>query len=113
VPFGHNLIVTRPDTCVQKKAVCQAVGRSIAEATAFIKNKPDEALALLKKRFPTLDEKLIAAGFVELRKVTPSPPVPSRASIENSEIFNVGAGLLKPEEKLTSYDGLFTDEYVK
>jgi len=113
VPFGHNLIVTRPDTCVQKKAVCQAVGRSIAEATAFIKNKPDEALALLKKRFPTLDEKLIAAGFVELRKVTPSPPVPSRASIENSEIFNVGAGLLKPEEKLTSYDGLFTDEYAK
>ena len=113
VPFGHNLIVTKPETCAQKKAVCQAVGRSIAEATAFIKNKPDEALALLKKRFPTLDEKLIAAGFEELKKVTPSPPIASRASIENSEIFNVGAGLLKPEEKLTSYDGLFTDEYVK
>jgi ABC-type nitrate/sulfonate/bicarbonate transport system substrate-binding protein len=113
VPFGHNLIVTKPDTCAQKKAVCQAVGRSIAEATAFIKNTPDEAFALLKKRFPTLDDKLLAAGFEELKKVTPSPPAPTRAAIENAESFNVGAGLLKPEEKLTSYDGLFTDEYVR
>jgi ABC-type nitrate/sulfonate/bicarbonate transport system substrate-binding protein len=113
VPFGHNLIVTKPETCVQKKAVCQAVGRSIAEAAAFIKNKPEEAFALLKKRFPTLDEKLLAAGFEDLKKVTPSPPIASKAAIENAESFNVGAGFLKAEEKLTSYDGLFTDEYVK
>ena len=42
---------------------------------AFIKNKPDEAFAILKKRFPTLDEPLLKASFEELRKVTPSPPV--------------------------------------
>jgi ABC-type nitrate/sulfonate/bicarbonate transport system substrate-binding protein len=113
VPFGHNLIVTRQDTCVQRRQACEAVGRSIAEATAFIKTKPAEAFALLKKRFPTLDDKLMAAGFAELQKVTPSPPAPTRAAIENAETFNVDAGLLKPEEKLKSYDGLFTDQYVK
>ncbi|AMN39371.1 ABC transporter substrate-binding protein [Rhodoplanes sp. Z2-YC6860] len=113
IPFGHNLIVARQDTCVQKKALCQAVGQSIKDATAFIKDKPDEAFAVLKKRFPTLDEPLLKASFDELRKVTPSPPVVLKASIENSEIFNVDAGLLKPDEKLKSYDGLFTDEFVK
>ena len=113
VPFGHNLIVTRQDTCVQKRPLCVAVGRAIADATAFIKTQPAEALALLKKRFPTLDDKLLAAGFEELRKVTPSPPIPTRAAIENSETFNVDAGLLKPDEKLKSYDGIFTDEFVK
>ena len=55
----------------------------------------------------------MSAAFEELKKVTPSPPIPTRASIENSETFNVGAGLLKAEEKLKSYDGLFTDEFVK
>jgi len=113
IPFGHNLIVARQDTCVQKKPLCRAVGQSIKDATAFIKDKPDEAFAVLRKRFPTLDEPLLKASFEELRKVTPSPPVVQKAAIENSEIFNVDAGLLKADEKLKSYDSLFTDEFVK
>jgi ABC-type nitrate/sulfonate/bicarbonate transport system substrate-binding protein len=113
VPFGHNLIVTRQETCEKRKALCLAVGQSIKEATAFIKTKPAEAFALLKKRFPTLDDKLLLASFDELRKVTPSPPTVSTAIIENSEKFNVDAGLLKAEEKLKSYDGMFTNEYVQ
>src|SRR5262249_19783687 len=112
IPFGHNMIVTRQDTCVQKKPLCRAVGQSIKDATAFINNKPDEAFANLKKRFPTLDEPLMKAAFEELRKVTPSPPLVNKASIENSETFNVDAGLLKADEKLKSYDGLFTNEFV-
>ena len=112
IPFGHNLIVTKQDTCTQRKPLCLAMGQSIKDATAFIKNKPDEAFALLKKRFPTLDDPLLKASFEELRKVTPSPPVVNKASIENSEIFNVDAGLLKADEKLKSYDGLFTNEFV-
>jgi len=113
IPFGHNLIVARQDTCAQKKPLCLAVGQSIKDATAFIKDKPDDAFTILKKRFPTLDEPLLKAAFGELRKVTPSPPVVNKASIENSEIFNVQAGLLKADEKLKSYGGLFTDEFVK
>jgi NitT/TauT family transport system substrate-binding protein len=112
IPFGHNLIVAKQDTCAQRKPLCLAMGQSIKDATAFIKNKPDEAFALLKKRFPTLDDSLLKASFDELRKVTPSPPVVNKASIENSEIFNIGAGLLKADEKLKSYDGLFTNEFV-
>jgi NitT/TauT family transport system substrate-binding protein len=113
IPFGHNMIVARQDTCEKRKALCMAMGQSIKDATAFIKNKPDDAFAVLKKRFPTLDDKLLKASFEELRKVTPSPPTVSAAIIENSEKFNVDAGLLKADEKLKSYDGLFTNEYVQ
>lgn len=113
IPFGHNMIVTRQDTCEKRRDLCMAMGQSIKEATAFIKTKPDEAFALLKKHFPTLDEKLMRASFEELQKATPSPPAVTRAVIENSETFNVDAGLLKADEKLKSVDGLFTDEFVK
>src|SRR5262249_52384479 len=113
IPFGHNMIVTKQETCEKRKSLCMAMGQSIKDATAFIKNKPEEAFALLKKRFPTLDDKLLRAGFEELRKVTPSPPVVTKADIENSETFNVDAGLLKPDEKLKDFDGLFTDEFAK
>jgi NitT/TauT family transport system substrate-binding protein len=113
IPFGHNMIIAKQETCEKNKALCMAMGQSFKDATAFIQNKPDEALALLKKRFPQLDDKVLKAGFEELRKVTPSPPAVTKADIENSEIFNVDAGLLKPDEKLTNFDGLFTDEFVK
>jgi hypothetical protein len=48
-----------------------------------------------------------------LRKVTPVPPAPTLDGIRNNETFNVMAGLLKPEEALKSFDGLFTDQYVR
>ena len=113
IPFGHNLIVAKQETCEKRKSLCMAMGQSIMDAAVVIKTQPDEAFALLKKRFPTLDDKLLKASFEELQKVTPSPPVVNRAIIENSEKFNVDAGLLKPEEALKSYDGLFTNEFVQ
>jgi NitT/TauT family transport system substrate-binding protein len=113
VPFAHNLFVAKPETCEKRKSVCEKMGRAIAEATAIIRDRPADVLALLKKRFPTFDDKLLAAGFDEVRKGTPSPPIVAQAALENSERLNVDAGLLKPEDKLKSCDGLFTDQYVK
>ena len=61
----------------------------------------------------TLDEKLLAASVAVMRKATPRNPVVSAAALENPDRFNVEAGLMRADEKLPSYDGLFTDEYVK
>jgi len=33
--------------------------------------------------------------------------------LENAERLNVENGLLKPEEKLKSFDGIFTNEFAK
>jgi NitT/TauT family transport system substrate-binding protein len=112
-PFGHNVFVAKPETCERRKAACSRLGQALAEAITVTLDRPDEALALLKKRFPAFDEKLLAAGFAEIRKGAPRPPVITKADLENAELYNIGAGLLKPEEKLKSYDGLYTDEYVK
>ena len=69
IPFGHNLIVAKQETCEKRKELCMAMGQSIKDATAFIQTKPDEAFAILKKRFPTLDDNLLKASFEELKKV--------------------------------------------
>jgi len=112
-PFGHNVFVAKPETCERRKSACVKLGRAMVEAIAFMLDRPADALALLKKRFEALDEKLLAAGFAEIRKGAPRPPIVTKADLENAELYNIGAGLLKPEEKLKSYDGLYTDEYVK
>jgi NitT/TauT family transport system substrate-binding protein len=112
-PFGHNVFVAKPETCERRKSACIKLGKAMVEAIDSMLDRPDEALVLLKKRFSSFDDKLLAAGLAEIRKGTPRPPVVTKADLENAELYNVGAGLLKPEEKLKSYDGLYTDEYVR
>jgi NitT/TauT family transport system substrate-binding protein len=113
VPFAHNIVVVRPETCDKNPAVCAGIGKSFVEADDFIQDHPADALALMQKRFKTLDQKLLSTAFDEVRKVTPRPPVPTEKALENADIYNIDAGLMKPEEKLKSYDAIFTDKYVK
>ena len=112
-PFGHNMVVARPETCERRKSAGVKLARAMVEAIAAMLDRPAEMLPLLKKRFAAFDDKLLEAGFAEVRKGTPRPPVVTKADLENAELYNIGAGLMQPEEKLKSYDGLYTDEYVR
>jgi ABC-type nitrate/sulfonate/bicarbonate transport system substrate-binding protein len=112
-PFVNTAVATRPETCEKRKALCEGVGQTFREAVALMLDRPDDAFPVLRKRFPQLDEHQLRAAFADIRKITPRSLVVSKAGLENAEIFNVEAGLLKPEEKLKSYDGLFTDAFVK
>jgi hypothetical protein len=40
-------------------------------------------------------------------------PVVTKESLNNADDFNVEAGMMKADVKLKSYDGLYTDEFVK
>ena len=111
--LANTIVLTKPDTCEKRKALCVGIGRAFAEAAAYLHAHPQEAAAIVRKRFANLDEKLYSAAFETTRKLTPSPPAPTKEAIENTDTYNVAAGLMKPEEKLASYDGLYTDEYVK
>ena len=112
-PFANNVVVTRPETCQQRRALCEGMGKSFTAAESFMHDHPQEALALLKKRFATLDDKVLAGAFETIRKISPSPPVVSAKGFENAERYNIEAGLMKPEDKLATYDGLYTDAFVK
>lgn len=112
-PFTNTVVATKPDTCAKRKALCAGVGATFREAVGIMLDHPAEALSHIKKRFAQLDEKQLAAAFEDIRKITPRSLAVTKAGLENAERFNVEASLLKPEEKLKSYDDLFTDEYVR
>jgi sulfonate transport system substrate-binding protein len=112
VPFGMASIITQPVMCEKRKSVCEKMGRALTESSRFLRDNPAEAMAILKKRFATLDDKVFAAGFEQIRKATPARPVMVRAALENGERYNVEAGLLKPEDRLKSYDGLYTEAFI-
>ncbi|HEX3970752.1 MAG TPA: ABC transporter substrate-binding protein [Stellaceae bacterium] len=112
-PFTNTVVAAKPETCEKKPQLCEAVGQAFKETSAWMHEHPDDAEALLKKRFATLDPKVFHASFETELKITPNPPVPTAKGIENTDNYNIEAGLMKPSEKRTDYTKLFTDKYVK
>ena len=112
-PIVNSVLLTRHEVCDKTPAVCEKVGHAYAAAAEIIRDHPDQALAVLKKRFAALDAKTIEASFEVLRKITPVPPAATLDGIRNNETLNVMAGLLKPEEQVKKFDDLFTDKYVR
>ena len=112
VPFGYNLLVTRPEVCEKRRIVCERMGQAFSMAVAFIHAEPERTFAIMRSRFGQMDERVLRRAVDFTTKATPRPPVVTRAGLENAEIYNVASGLMKQQEKLTSYDGLFSRQFV-
>jgi len=112
-PLAFNVLIAKPDTCEKRKSICQKMGRAFAEAMAYIRDNPQGTLAIIKKKFANFDEAVLQASIDVVRRSTPVSPATTAAQMENADNFNVEARLMKADEKLKSYDGLFTDAYVK
>jgi NitT/TauT family transport system substrate-binding protein len=113
VPIGSVMLVTRPQVCAERPTLCQKMGHVMLEAANFVHEHPQETLAILKKRYPNIDDGVLKASYEAVASMTPQPPVVKADELAHAELMNIEAGLLKPEEKLGHYDGLFTDAYVK
>jgi NitT/TauT family transport system substrate-binding protein len=112
LPIATTIVLTKPETCAERPALCEGVGQAMKEAAAILRDRPDQAVPILTARLG-MDAKLIETVLDKQRLATPNPPAVSRTGLEHAERLNVEAGLMKQEEMLSSYDGLSTDRYVK
>jgi len=113
LPFAYGLVITKPETCAASRAKCLGVVRALAAATQLIRDKPPEALDYVRARFNVIDPPLLEAAW---RVVSQSHAKDLRVGeriLENSDKINLAARLLDPKDKLATYDGLFTDEYLR
>ena len=112
-PFAGGLVITRVAFCAEHRPVCVKMGHALAAAANFVHDHPDDAVASLKKRFPTIAPDLLTRIFATVQKATPATPVPTVASVANSDKLNLEAGFITADQQLKSYDALVTDEYAK
>jgi ABC-type nitrate/sulfonate/bicarbonate transport system substrate-binding protein len=112
-PSASALLVTRPQLCTDHREICVKMGHAMTLAADFMHQHAPESLAILKKHFGTIDDKVLASAFAEVVKMTPLPPAPSAIQLRNNDRLNLDAGFIKPDDMLASYDGLFTVEFAK
>ena len=112
-PLAFNVIVTRPQYCQDHPSICTKMAHAMIDAANFIQDHPDETLAFLKVRFKDVGDAAVAGSFKQIRAATPRMPSVTATELANADKINLDAGLMKPDDKVQSYDGLFTDEFLK
>ena len=114
LPFAYALVYSRPDFCTQKHDVCARVARAYLGAAKMIQEKPDVVFeTILKQRFAKMDPTLLAAAWKVAQTAHAKDIRVTRQQLENSQKVSLDSKLLDPKDALTSYDDLFTDEFVK
>ncbi|HXS40853.1 MAG TPA: ABC transporter substrate-binding protein [Stellaceae bacterium] len=113
LPFAYALIETKPETCRVNREKCIRVVRALAAANRLIRDQPEEALNYLRARFKTIAPPLLEAAWKVVSAAHAKDLRVTKDELENAEKVNLVSKLLDPKDKLASYDGLWTDEYVK
>lgn len=113
MPSASALLVTRPQLCTDHRSICEKMGHGMKLATDFMHDHPKESIAILAKQFPNIEPPVLESAYAVVVETTPIPPVPTALQFHNGDKINVDAGLIKAEDLLPSYDGLFTTEFVK
>ncbi len=112
-PIAANVLVARPQFCVDHRSICAKMGQSMAKVAILMHTHPEEAMAALKKRFGGIDDAVFAAAYQASEDLTPVPPIVTAKELENADRMNIEAGFMKPSETPGSYDALFTNEFVR
>jgi len=89
------------------------MARAMTGAARFIREKPAEALEILRKRFDRLDPQVLNAAWQVVSKAHAQDTRVTIVGLENSQRVSIEAGLLDPKDALKSFDGLFTDEFLQ
>jgi NitT/TauT family transport system substrate-binding protein len=114
LPFAYGLVYSRPDYCVQKRDICVRVARAYLAAAKFIQEKPQEVYeTVLRKRLAKSPPDLLAEAWKVALKAHPRDISVNVAQLEHSQKVSLDAKLLDPKDALTSYDDLFTNEFVQ
>jgi NitT/TauT family transport system substrate-binding protein len=112
LPFSYGLVYTRPQTCEENREKCVRMARAMAAANKFIRERPAEALEILRRRFDRIDPAVLAAAWQTVSQAHANDIRVTTAGLENSQKVSLEAKLLDPKDALKTYDGLYTDEFL-
>jgi NitT/TauT family transport system substrate-binding protein len=112
-PVSAALLLARADFCGTHQSICQKMVHGIFEATQIIRDKPQDAFAVMKAHFGTYDDKVLQAAYETVKAMTPNPPVTTEKDLENGDNMNAAAGFMKPEDKLSDYQALIDNQFIK
>ncbi|MCC6473259.1 MAG: ABC transporter substrate-binding protein [Burkholderiales bacterium] len=113
LPFPFNIVVTRPDVCEKRASVCQKLMEGYLEGMQFMRERPKESLAILSRKMPKVDAAVLAESFELIAAGTPRSTRIDPKALQNAQQLMLVGGMLKADEKLASFEAIYTNRFAK
>jgi ABC-type nitrate/sulfonate/bicarbonate transport system substrate-binding protein len=113
VPQIFNGVVARSDECVKKPTVCRRMVAGFERGMAFMHEHPKESIEVLRKKMPDGDGSILEEAYRLMIKWTPRKSEISDEAWAKTQALALEAGMIKPDEKLSSFKELYASEFTK
>ena len=113
IPFPYALVIANPRTCEIDPEKCERVAQALAAANRMIHGEPDRARQILSHRFGQMDQEAFRAAWTEVAQAHATDLRVTPALLAAGEALDIEAKMLDPASKLPSYEGLYTDQYLR
>jgi ABC-type nitrate/sulfonate/bicarbonate transport system substrate-binding protein len=113
LPFALNGITALPETCDKTPAICEKIVEGYGKAMRYIHEHTKEAAEIMKKKIPNMEPATFNDAFASIVKWTPKTMRTDEKGLANAQELMIIGGMIKPEEKLASFQGLYTNRFVK
>ena len=112
-PIAASIVTVRADYCPAHADLCTRFMTGMIAGIKIVVTDRDKTMAEMKKRFPAYGDAVLGMAYDALKGAENYPPRVDPKAIENGDRMNIAAGFLKPDEKLTDYQPLIDNSYIK
>ena len=113
-PIAASIVTVRADYCPAHADLCTKFMTGMIAGMKIVVTDRDKTMAEMKKRFAAYDDNVLGMAYDALKETAENyPPRVNPKAIENGDRMNIAAGFFKPEEKLTDYQPLIDNSYIK
>ncbi len=113
LPFASTVTITRPVVCEKKPTICRKLMAGYIEAHKYVHDHPAETLAVLQARMPRSNPAELKQAYERMARTTPMTPEFSTEGLMHAQELMVTGGMIKPAEKLVSFDAIYTNKFLK
>jgi NitT/TauT family transport system substrate-binding protein len=112
-PIAASIVTVRADYCPAHADLCTKFMNGMIAGMKIVVSDREKTLAEMKKRFPAYDDTVLGMAYDALKDAENMPPRVDPAAMENGDRMNIGAGFMKPDEKLKDYAPLIDNSFIK
>ena len=112
LPFAYVVLATRADYCEKNAETCGKMARAFAGAAAMIREKPGEALEIIKKKFAKMDPALLETAWKLASQAHSADAKVSEKGLLNAQRFDIASGLLPAGDAIKDVSPYYTNEYL-
>lgn len=112
-PFAYMITIAKPETCQQRRAVCEKLMAGLQDALDFIHADPEGTFEVLRRKLPQMDQGLLRQALSVVRPAIPRSTETKVEAIEKAQEFGLIGGMMAADEQVKDWRIYIDNSFVR